>query len=298
MQFMKRLPTRLFAVGLLGLSCGSGTLVASSTQVASAEPPLQKMFAIYRVRFLGANLGKFKLWADLNKGSYSIRSETKLEMGFIIKGLFFKLKGGAESKGAMKGNVPVPKRYGLHFESKRKRGRLDMTFNGNRVHAVTSQPQMRENPKAVPVTNAHVTKVLDPLAGVFLTQLKNKGKNHADACRQKVGIFDGKHRFDLILSHKKTVRVKRSGKRGYSGMAVVCRIRYAPVSGHTPNNKGLVFFEKNKDIEVWLIPVPGTRAYVPYHLSLPTPYGQATAISSVFEVRTARGQNHSLVKYK
>lgn len=275
---------------MLGLSCFPGTV--------NAKPSVNKMFAVYKVHFLGANLGKFKLWADIGKGSYTLRGETKLEMGFIIKGLLFNLKGGAQSSGAMKDSSPRPKQYGLHFESKKKRGKLDMNFAGNRVDAVVTQPQMRENPRAVPVTNAHVTDVLDPLSAVFLTKLHNGGKSHEDACRQSVPVFDGRHRFNLNLSHKKTVRVTRSGKKGYAGIAVVCRIRYAPVSGHAPNNKGLKFFQKTNDIEVWLIPVPGTRAYVPYHLSLPTPYGQASAISTVFQVQTAGGQNQSLVKFK
>lgn len=275
---------------LLGLLCFPSAV--------AAKPSVNKMFAVYKVHFLGTSLGKFKLWADIGKGSYTLRGETKLEMGFIVKGLLFDLKGGAQSSGAMKNSSPLPKHYGLHFKSKKKRGKLDMNFAGNRVDAVVTQPQMRDNPRAVPVTNAHVTDVLDPLSAVFLTKLHNAGKTHDDACRQTVPVFDGRHRFNLNLTHKKTVRVKRSGKKGYAGVAVVCRIRYAPVSGHAPNNKGLKFFEKTNDIEIWLIPVPGTRAYVPYHLSLPTPYGRAAAISTVFQVQTAGGQNHSLVKFK
>ena len=44
--------------------------------------------------------------------------------------------------------------------------------------------------------------------------------------------------------------------------------------------------KKTRDIEVWFVPVPGTKFYVPYHVTMPTPYGQASATSTVFDVET------------
>ena len=187
--------------------------------------------------------------------------------------MFFKLDGQASSSGKLGSELVRPAAYSLYFKTKKGGGRLKMDFNGNSVSQVTSQPPMRPNPKSVEVTKSDVTNVLDPLSALFVPASSKRGGLDAGVCRQQIAIFDGKHRFNLTLSHKKTVKVQKRGRRGYSGPALVCRVMYAPVSGHRPDNEGLEFMRRNRDIEAWFIPVPGTRVYVPYHISMPTPYG-------------------------
>jgi len=43
-------------------------------------------------------------------------------------------------------------------------------------------------------------------------------------------------------------------------------------------------FPERDEIEAWLIPVPQANLYVPYHISIPTPWGTATVTAKAFEV--------------
>jgi hypothetical protein len=95
-----------------------------------------------------------------------------------------------------------------------------------------------------------------------------------------VSIFDGRSRFDLALSFKRVEQVK--AERGYAGPALVCAVRYTPVSGHRTSSKGARLLTGSKDIEVWLAPVEGTRALAPFKVLLPTSIGQATMIATQF----------------
>ena len=263
---------------------------------AQAGPDVTKLHAIYKVHFAGMDLGKFKTWVDFTGNQYSIKSRTNLELGFIVRGLFFKLDGSATSSGTLGSQLARPAVYSLTYKTKKNSGRMKMDFSDNVVSQVTSQPPMRPNPKSVEVTRHDVTNVLDPLSALFVPTSSKRGGLDATVCNQQIAIFDGKHRFNLTLSHKKTVRVKKRGRRGYKGPALICRVIYAPVSGHRPDNEGLEFMRKNRNIEAWFIPVPGTLVYVPYHISMPTPYGLATATSTVFDVKVSGRSNIALVR--
>jgi Protein of unknown function (DUF3108) len=235
-----------------------------------------RLAAVYSIRFAGIKLGKFEIWSNLNEKSYSMRGKGELK---FITGLIFEIKGGTTSTGAVTKNGPQPTSFTFDFKTKKSNGKLAMMFDGNTVAQVTAQPPFVENPKDIPVTAAHVKDVLDPLSALFFSAKTAKLNTDGSVCPGRIPVFDGKQRFDLELSHKKTVQVKKRGKGGYSGPAVVCRIKYIPIAGYKPNNSGIKFMMETDKLEVWLIRVPKKEMYVPYHITIPTPYGTASATS-------------------
>jgi hypothetical protein len=280
----ERLASFATAFGCLALC--SVLIAAAASSPSQAQPGVSKLYAVYKVNFAGMKLGKFRAWAEFSGNDYSIRSKTNLELGFIIKGLFFKLDGGAQSTGSVSTASVRPEAYSLYFKTKKTRGHLAMEFDGNSVSRVKFNPPVYNNPKSVPVTKRHVTGVLDPLSAVFIPAAAKNGGIDKSICRQKAAIFDGRHRYNLTLTYKRTVQVKGKRAKGYRGPALICRVKYTPIAGHRPDDEGLRFMQKTQDIEAWFVPVPGTKFYVPYHVSMPTPYGQASATSTVFDVET------------
>lgn len=240
-----------------------------------------RLAAVYTIRFAGLKLGKFEVWSNLNDKSYSMRGKGKLK---FITGLIFEIKGGTTSTGAVTRNGPQPASFTFDFKTKKNTGKLAMMFNGNAVTHVTAQPPFIENPRDIPVTPEHVKGVLDPMSALFFTAKAARLNADGSICPGRIPVFDGKQRFDLELSHIRTIQVKKRGKGGYKGPAVVCRIKYIPIAGYKPNNKGIKFMTETDDIEVWLIPVPKKEMYVPYHISIPTPLGTATATSIGLQV--------------
>jgi len=110
--------------------------------------------------------------------------------------------------------------------------------------------------------------VLDPLSGVMALSLGNIAK----PCEQKLPIFDGKQRFDLVFSP--TGRSK--------GADQVCRVRLVPISGHKKGEgAGSVIAG---DIEVVMRPVPKANILIPYRVTVPTIIGAAVLASDRIEI--------------
>jgi hypothetical protein len=70
--------------------------------------------------------------------------------------------------------------------------------------------------------------------------------------------------------------------KGYAGPVVVCAAYFTPVAGFVPSRAAIKYLSKQRDMEVWLAPIAGTRVLVPYRAQGPTPNGQAVLEASEF----------------
>jgi len=96
-------------------------------------------------------------------------------------------------------------------------------------------------------------------------------------------VFDGHARYNLQLAVKRFEDVKTDG--GYQGGAVVCAVRFVPVAGHDPKRYLVTYLAAHRDIEIWLVPLAGTRFLVPYRAAMPTPVGRGILQATSFVVR-------------
>jgi hypothetical protein len=101
-----------------------------------------------------------------------------------------------------------------------------------------------------------------------------------EACQRTLEVFDGRLRYDMQFAFKRVERVK-AGK-GYAGPVVVCAVYFSPVAGYIPSRASIKYLSKQRDMEVWLAPIAGTRVLVPYRAQGPTPIGQAILEASEF----------------
>ena len=163
-----------------------------------------------------------------------------------------------------------------------------MTFNGGAVTDVSLVPRKRPNPHVIPVTKEQLEGVLDPMSAAFLYAHSDNPNGDLKVCNQTVPVFDGEQRFDLVLTPKRAVRVTRNASGGYAGPAAICRVKFVPLGGYRPDNPGIKLMTETNEIEVWLVPLPGTVMYVPYRIVLPTLVGYGSALATSFEVKGAR----------
>jgi hypothetical protein len=104
-------------------------------------------------------------------------------------------------------------------------------------------------------------------------------------CDRRVEIFDGKHRYNIVLTPKHRVRLRPSsaGKRPEIGH--VCRIAYEPVAGHRDNDDTKAY-TSNRDAEIVLRHVPGSEMLIPYAVNIPTEWGTGTMVADRIDVIT------------
>jgi len=93
-------------------------------------------------------------------------------------------------------------------------------------------------------------------------------------------VFDGRLRYDLQLAFKRMDTVKAD--KGYAGPVVVCAVYFTPVAGYIPTRAAMKYLSKQRDIEVWMAPIAGTRMLVPFRAQGPTPIGTAVLEATEF----------------
>jgi hypothetical protein len=101
-----------------------------------------------------------------------------------------------------------------------------------------------------------------------------------ESCQRTLSVFDGRIRYDLRLAFKRMDKVK--AVKGYSGPVLVCAVYFTPVSGYVPSRTTLKYLAEQRDMEVWLAPIAGTRVLVPFRAQGPTPIGQAVLQATQF----------------
>ena len=70
--------------------------------------------------------------------------------------------------------------------------------------------------------------------------------------------------------------------KGYSGEVVVCAVYFAPIAGYVPSRSTIKYISKQREMEVWLAPIAGTRVLVPFRAQSPTPIGEAVLKATQF----------------
>ena len=176
----------------------------------------------------------------------------------------------AFSMGSAMGPRVVPSNHGLDFSGQKNSFQLRMGLVGGAVTQVRIDPPLVPRDDRVPVEEAHRRNVIDPVGATIFLQSQRSATPDPAVCNRTVPVFDGVGRFDISLTYKETKPVKLVG---FNGPVLVCSVRYTPVSGHRLNRPAVEFMRENKDIEVWLALVPGTRALVPLRIFVKTMIG-------------------------
>lgn len=179
--------------------------------------------------------------------------------------------GTGTSQGRVINGALVPANYTATISSSKKSETIHMSLAGGNVKDFVIEPTPPIDAKRIPVTDAHKRGVFDPMSATLLRVPGNADPLGPEACHATTGIFDGRMRYDLRLDFKRIDTVK--SEKGYHGPAVVCSIYFSPISGYVPDRYAIKYLASQRNMEVWLAPIAGTRVLAPYRLTIPTPLG-------------------------
>jgi hypothetical protein len=236
--------------------------------------------AVYSINWLGAHIGDFKFKSTIANQHYELQAKADISVFFGA----VTWTGTTTSSGTLTSKGPVPSSYSFRYVSGNRGEKVDMRFAQHSVRDVSISPPSHPSSRKVPVTAENLRNVVDPLSAVILLSQTIPSRSGEKACSRRIPIFDGKLRYDLILSYKGKQSI---GNRGnLHGTAYVCRVNYQPVAGHKPSKDENDYVTGNSGIEVWLVPMPEAGLMVPYYITVPTPAGSASIISARFDVET------------
>ena len=246
----------------------------------SAAHAQVKLDAHYTASLAGISLGK---------GSWVIHAGADRYSAVINGGSAGLLKafagatGSALAQGRIANDQFAPSAYLVSINSK-KTETIRISFTGSDITNSSIEPEEPHNPERIPVTEAHLRDVLDPMTASLVRIPPGREPLAASTCQGSSAIFDGRMRYELRLGYKRMDKVK--AEKGYQGPVVVCSAFFTPVAGYVPDRAAIKYLARQRDMEVWLAPI-SDRILVPFKVVVPTPIGTGTLEATQFVVTVA-----------
>lgn len=269
---MRNLFQRLYPIAL-GAAIGAA-LVGAVPATTSAQTKLE---ARYTAALAGIPLGTGTWVIDIAADQYTAvaSGHTSGLVRLISDG-----SGSSGARGAIQGANVVSVAYMQDTVSDKKTDQVRMALQNGVVKDVVAIPPLELSPDRVPVTDAHRKGVVDPMSAMLMP-VGGKGEVLSpDACKRRLAIFDGRQRADIELVYKRMDQVHAD--KGYAGPVVVCTALYRPIAGHRPERSAIKYLVAQRDMELWLAPIGGTRVLIPFRFSVPTPFGLGTLQATYF----------------
>lgn len=266
---------RMLAPNRAGCLLAGLLILAAGFAPARADAWPTRVRASYDVNFNGINIGTFEFESQAEKENYMLAASAHLS---ILLGAY-KWAGHTRSFGLIADQMPKPSSFSFDFKANKKTGHTKMGFSGDAVTNIVNVPPAKIKPNIIPVRERHLKDVLDPLSAIMAV---TRGST-SNPCDRRVPIFDGKERFDLLLTYKGQTKIAEQHPSGQPGIAYVCRVRYVPIAGHKIDSS-TKFMASTDAIELSLRPIPSANVFVPYQITIPTIAGYATIVSKKVEI--------------
>ncbi len=246
------------AAGLLGAAADGG--------VGEVGAPV-KLDVAYTASLLGIPLGQISWTVEVSDKRYTAAA-TGSTAGLLR--IFANGHGAANAHGIVNANEPVASDFVVKYESGNASDEIKIVFSGGKAKESMTHPP-RPDTSGVPLTDANRVGVVDPMTALLMRVAGNGDTAVPAACERKIAVFDGHMRYDLQLAFKRIEQVRANA--GYQGPAVVCALYFSPLAGYDIGRSGIRYLKAQRDMEMWLAPIAGTRLLVPFRVSVPTPIG-------------------------
>jgi hypothetical protein len=241
-------------------------LAADAGHVAAAQGHLE---AEYTATLAGLPIGHGTWVIEIAEDQYTAAASGSTS-GLLR--IFTGARGTGATRGSFNGDQTMPTSYVATIDFDRsKYDDVRMALVGGNVKDFSAEPPLVPHPERIPVSDADRRGVVDPMSSTINRVGGNGDPVSPLACGRKVGVFDGRVRYDLRSEFKRIEMVK--AERGYQGPVVVCAVYFEPISGYVPSRPVIKYLIALRDAEVWLAPISGTRVLVPFRFSMPTPLG-------------------------
>jgi hypothetical protein len=255
------------------------TLAAVALSVPAIWPASAqgKLDAQYSVTLAGIPIGKGDWVIDIADTQYTATANGRTT-GLLR--VFSSGEGTSVAHGTMQGGKLMSSIFSSVVTAGKKKDETRLTTANGNIKDVFLEPPEDPDTDRVPLTEAHRHGVFDPMTASLLYVAGTGDPMSPEACKRTTSIYDGRLRYDLQLVYKRMDKVKAD--KGYDGPAMVCAVYFTPVAGYIPTRSAIKYIAKLREIEIWLVPIAGTRVLVPFRIDGPTPIGHAVMEATQF----------------
>jgi Protein of unknown function (DUF3108) len=252
----------------LAAFAGAVVLMAAVDAGSRSVHAQGKLDAAYGVSLGGVPIGKGSWSIDVQDDQFTATASGATS-GLLR--VFASGQGNSAAHGSVSAGQPIASTYASSIVADNRTDQVRMFFSGGAVKEYLADPPTVPSPDRVPLTEANRKGVLDPMTASLIRVAGSGDTFVPEACQRTLPVFDGRMRYDLQLVFKHLDKVK--SEKGYQGTVVVCSVYFTPVAGHIPERSTIKYLVAQRDMELWLAPIAGTRLMVPYRASIPTPIG-------------------------
>jgi hypothetical protein len=252
-------------------------LLAPALAVAAPALAQGRLEARYVVTLAGIPIGKGNWVVDITDTRFSAAASgmTTGLMRVLTKG-----EGTSASRGTLNEGIPLTAVYASTIKSRKDTDTVRVAVDHGEVKEFKADPPPDHDSERLPVTADQRRGVFDPMTASLLRVAGVGSPLVPEACQRTLAIFDGRLRYDLQLAYKRMDKVKAD--KGYSGPVVVCSVYFSPLGGYIPSRATIRYLKAQRNMEVWLAPIAGTRVLVPFRAQGPTPIGEAIMEATQF----------------
>lgn len=273
----RRVPGLPMTCRLIAACCSAALLLAGAGAADAAETQV-KLDAAYAATLLGIPLGQVSWTVEVSDKQY-VAMGTGSTVGLLR--VFAQGHGAAKARGTVDAHGAAPSEFTVSYQSGSSSDEINIAFSGGKAKEALAHPP-KPDPSGVPLTDANRVGVVDPMTALLIRAPGSGSTTVPAACERKIAVFDGKMRFDLQLAFKRIEQVRANA--GYQGPAVVCALYFSPLAGYDIGRSGVRYLKAERDMEMWLAPIAGTRLMVPFRVSVPTPLGLGVLQATRFVV--------------
>lgn len=267
-------PPRLRSASRLALAAVGGLVAAWAAEPAAAQGKLE---AQYEATLSGIPVGRGAWNIDIQDDVFSAAASGGTTG--ILKS-FASGSGTGASQGRVVNGALVATAYQASTTTSKKTEEIHITLDKGNVKDFGIIPEPPVDADRIVVTDAHRRGVFDPMTASLVRVSGTGDPLSPEACHGSAPVFDGRMRYELKLDFKRMETVK--AEKGYRGPVVVCALYFVPVAGYIPDRPVIKYLAAQRNIEIALAPVAGTRILVPFWLKVPTPLGPAMLEATSF----------------
>jgi hypothetical protein len=252
----------------------AGALLAVGCDGAQAQG---KLDGRYTVTLAGVTIGKGAWVIDIADDQYTAAA-SGMTTGLLR--VFASGQGSGASRGYIINGNLIPSSYAASITADQKTEELRIVISSGVVKDYSVDPPTQPHPDRIPIAEPHRHGVTDPMSAALMRVGGTGDVVSPEACARTLPIFDGRLRYDLRLTFKRMEVVKAD--KGYEGPVAVCAVYFTPLAGYIPDRPAIKYLIAQRDMEVWLAPIAGTRVVVPFRMVIPTPLGTGVLEATQF----------------
>lgn len=219
----------------------------------------------YRVSLAGLPIARADFKTEVTGKQFTIRGDiTSAGLADLVTSIDAK----TDVTGVVNDSRLQATHYTLYYKSGKRERTYDVAYANGNVTSNTITPEPKRPDSWVPLSQADLKAVLDPISGMIFPITPS-----LNLCNQTLAVFDGEMRMDLKLSPK---GYHPFSTEGFKGKTVACGVRFTPKSGYKGTRKDYLYLAKSDNMEIWFAKADAMNVYAPVYVRIPTQYGTVT----------------------